>query len=96
MSDHRKKVWNDYLRTGRVRYRSAEYRCGECDRWHTVTTKGHYVPYDKRNETLEDQVLNALRTSGTGRCPHKKLRKAKAEKETPDDGPVDRESGTIG
>jgi hypothetical protein len=75
MNDHRWKVWKADLRAGRVRYRSAEYKCVECDKWHTVTTKGHYVPYEKRSEALEDLVLNALRTSGTHGCQHKKARK---------------------
>ena len=98
MNDHRWKIWRADLQAGRVRYKSAEYQCidEECRRWHTVTAKSRNIRYDERNLSLEDLVLDALRTSGTGRCPHKKLRKAKAEKETPGDGPVDRESGTIG
>lgn len=95
MEEHRKKAWKNYLETGRVRYRSAEYECVDCGKWHTVRAKARNIPYDKRNEALEDVVLNALRTSNTGRCPHKKLRKSKAEK-TSDDGPADGESGTIG
>ncbi len=79
MNGHRWKVWKADLEAGRVRYRTAEFKCEECDRWHTVTAKRRNVRYDERNETLEDQVLDALRTSGTHGCQHKKLRKAKAK-----------------
>ena len=81
MEAHRKKVWNDYLRTGRVRYLAAEYRCGECGKWHKVTAKRRNIGYADRGQTLEEVTLNALLTSSTHGCQHKKLRKAKAEKE---------------
>lgn len=100
MKDSRWKVWRGHLEGGRVRYRSAEYKCAddECRRWHTVTAKRRNIRYDERNDTLEDLVLNALRTSGTGRCPHKKKRKGRAtvvEQGTLVEGPLDDESGTM-
>jgi hypothetical protein len=97
MNDHRWELWRADLQAGRVRYRSAEYQCldDECRRWHTVTAKSRNIRYDERNLSLEDLVLNELRTSGTHGCKYKKRRKVKAEKETPDDGPEDDKSGTM-
>jgi hypothetical protein len=77
MNDHRWKVWNSYFRTGRVRYRSAEYKCAdeECRRWHGVTAKSRNIRYEERGMSLEERVLNALLTSATHGCQHKKARK---------------------
>ena len=72
MNETRWNVWLTKLRQGHVRYRTAEFKCLDCERWHTVTAKHRNVRYDERNDTLEDVALNALRTSATHGCLHKK------------------------
>lgn len=74
MNEHRWKIWRAAQRAGQVRYRMAEFKCAECKRFHTVTAKRRNIRYDERELMLEDLVLDALRTSATHGCQHKKVR----------------------
>jgi hypothetical protein len=72
MNERREELWESHLAAGVVRYRGAEFKCRDvtCQRWHAVTGPRSYGHYENRNHTLEDMVLDALRTSATRGCQH--------------------------
>jgi hypothetical protein len=90
VTEHRRKLWDAYLASGKVRYRTVEFKCQDvtCQRWHAVTGPRSYGPYQERNQTLEDLTLDAMRTSATHGCQHP----AKGPKKPPEEAGPEQES----
>ncbi|MHC4714115.1 MAG: hypothetical protein ACYTAN_12730 [Planctomycetota bacterium] len=89
MTEHRWKLWRSYLKAGRVRYRTAEFRCQDvtCQRWHAVSGHRSYGSYETGEQTLEDKTLDAMRTSATHGCQHARQPPKKKQEVPKGEGP---------